>query len=212
MAQLALLTAALAVSGLACGGSGTATELVITGYSAGHVLRFTLECDPARGTAPRPRVLCSALERDSKLLLEPREVKSSSRERINAGCTVGLSTMLIEGKYRGKAVAGHFGECAPGDQSGTQAWARLLGIGLRRDQAVDAIWRAARRGDPRSVESISRFHLSVYQRVRLFHVKYNSDRCEIWTATRANGGVGSVRKLRDEKPCYASAPWRRSRR
>jgi len=213
VAPLALLAAALAFGGLACGSSGDTTELVITGYARGLVLRSTLECDPARGTAPRPRVLCSALERQPKLLLEPQGPDPTTLGGRSIGRCSSTSSVRIEGRYRGKAVSAHFDRCDPGAELGRR-WERLLGIpdGVRRDRAREAIWRVSRQGDRRSVESISRFDLSIYKRVRRFHVKYNSGRCEIWIATRAQGGVGAVEKLRDEKPCYASAPWRGGRR
>ena len=205
--QAAALAAAFAFGATGCGGAGDSTSLDITAHTQGHVVRYTLRCDPARGTVPRPRVLCAALARNAELLLEPREPTRTTRGIPR--CSALLTSVRIDGTYEGGAVSADFGrECERGDQPGSRRWQRLLGI-TGRDEALMTIWRTTRRGGKQPVESISRFDVSVYQPARRFHLKYESGRCEIWIARRANGRLATVKKLRDERPCYASAPWRR---
>lgn len=213
--RLPALLLAVLLGAFGCGGNSDSTELTITARIGGHVPRFTLECDPAGGTAPRAQVLCAALEHNSKALLEPRpsepEIVNGVQQVVHS-CLSTSATVEVEGTYGGRAVAAHFEECTPGEQPGLHAWARLLGLAPRGpDKAVEALWRAARHGANGSVESISRFDVSIYQPVRRFHVKYETGRCEIWIATQTNGRLGPVRKLRDEKPCYATAPWGKRR-
>jgi hypothetical protein len=206
-----VLAAVLLSSG--CAGADGPTSLTLRAEQLGRSVSYVLRCDPPGGDVPRPDVLCTALDDDSRLLrtLPPPPRETRNGRVVVHGCLVGVPSFAVVGTYRGADVDARFSACTPSDNPGLVRWADLLGIGAGEDPAFEPLWAASRRAGHGPVESLSRvtkYDLSIFEPVRRVRVKYESDRCEIWLVRRAGNGV-RVAKASDERPCYAFAPWRK---
>jgi hypothetical protein len=78
---------------------------------------YTLGCDPAAGTMPRPSAACATL-RAHPDLLEPHPGQDHS-------CPPGTPTYEIAGTFEGATVAASFSRCVSGQEDGLAAWERL---------------------------------------------------------------------------------------
>jgi hypothetical protein len=122
LAGVALLAAAAA----ACGGhSGPGTRLTIEVGGTGGVHAYRLECDPARGDAPHPALLCSALRREPRLLVGGRGVSHSCPARAGGG-----DAFRVSGTYRGYRIDSIVPppECTwvPGQEDAADVWSHLM--------------------------------------------------------------------------------------
>src|SRR4051794_39224393 len=78
---------------------------------------YTLGCDPAKGTVPKPSAVCAALHAHPDLL-EPHPGQDHS-------CPPS-PTYEIAGTAAGAAVAASFTVCVSGQEDGLAAWERLV--------------------------------------------------------------------------------------
>jgi hypothetical protein len=104
---LAVVAAVLAACSSGAAGSGKSTSLTIAfwpeGLGKGDRIAWTLKCDPARGTLPRPGVACRKLAQRTVKLLAPVPK--------NVACTEiygGPQVARIKGTLAGRPVWAQF--------------------------------------------------------------------------------------------------------
>jgi hypothetical protein len=83
-----------------------------------HRWDWTLRCDPDGGSAPSPRALCMALDKDSALL--------GAKQYGDHSCPPGVPTLRISGTYHGEQIDHFFTPCAFGAVGVEAKWLRLL--------------------------------------------------------------------------------------
>jgi hypothetical protein len=125
---------ALMATASACGGHSAATRLQIEIKDDTGVHAYRLECDPASGTAPSPRAMCSQLARSPELVV--------GGPAVNGPCQPGpqrpgFISFHISGSYRGYPVDATFSmSCiVPGQRHGFSTWWSLTS-GVVRSHGV----------------------------------------------------------------------------
>jgi Subtilisin inhibitor-like len=104
---LALAATALAACATGSAGTSQETSLKVTfwanGPSASDPQRWTLRCDPARGTLPRAAAACRRLASASRKLFAP-----VSRVALCTAIYGGPQTARVVGRFKGTRVWANF--------------------------------------------------------------------------------------------------------
>lgn len=115
----AFLALAIALLAASCGEHRPGTRLRLSVWDGQRGRAYELRCDPARGTAPHPRLICAALRQHSNLLV--------GGPGLDHSCP-SSPVLRVTGTYRDFPVDASFSPCrwVPGQDGEGPGWSDLL--------------------------------------------------------------------------------------